>query len=72
MFAAIGIANVLAEFNKVIEAIEILKGVKEASPAHITMPNVLMNLAHLNVVPNAMLANLKKYLKRSTLTIHIK
>jgi tetratricopeptide (TPR) repeat protein len=50
VFAAIGIANVLAEFNKVIEAIEILKGVKEASPAHITMPNVLMNLAHLNVV----------------------
>ena len=50
VFAAMGIANVLAEHNKVYEAIEILKGVKEATPSHITVPNVLINLAHLNVV----------------------
>lgn len=30
VFASIGIANVLAEFNKVFEAVEILKGIKEA------------------------------------------
>lgn len=45
-----GIASVLAEHNKVLEAMEILKGVKEATPAHVTVPNVLINLAHLNVV----------------------
>jgi tetratricopeptide (TPR) repeat protein len=50
VFAALGIANVLAEHNKVPEAIEILKGVKEASPSHITLPNVIINLAHLNIV----------------------
>lgn len=50
VFATLGIANVLAEFNKVGEAIEILKGIREASPSHIQIPNVLVNLAHLNVV----------------------
>jgi predicted negative regulator of RcsB-dependent stress response len=35
LFAAMGIASVLAEFNKVNEAIEILKGVKEFTPSHI-------------------------------------
>lgn len=50
IFAAMGIASVLAEHNKVLEAMEILKGVKEATPAHVTVPNVLINLAHLNVV----------------------
>ena len=29
-------------------------------------------LAHLSVLSNGMLCNLKKYFKRSTLTIHIK
>ena len=34
IFAAMGIACVLAEFNKVEEAVEILKKLMEASPAH--------------------------------------
>ena len=50
VFASLGVASVLAEHNKVNEAIEILKGVKEASPMHIQMPNVLINLAHMNIV----------------------
>ena len=39
---------------------------------HLSVVAHLNVLAHLSVVPNAMLGNLKKYLKRSTLTIHIK
>lgn len=50
VFASIGIACVLAEHNKVSEAIEILKGVKEACPSHIQQPLILINLAHLNIV----------------------
>ena len=39
---------------------------------HLSVVAHLNVLAHLSVVPNAMLGNLKKYFKRSTLTIHIK
>jgi hypothetical protein len=35
VFAAMGVAVILAEHNKVPEALEILKGVREAAPAHI-------------------------------------
>lgn len=50
IFAAMGVANILAEHNKVLEAVEILKGVREATPSHIQMPNVMINLGHLNIV----------------------
>lgn len=61
IFAAMGIASVLAEHNKVLEAMEILKGVKEATPAHVTVPNVLINLAHLNVVQGSFEAAINLY-----------
>lgn len=50
IFAALGIANILAEHNKVPEVLEILKSLKEATPSNIHTPNVMINLAHLNVV----------------------
>ena len=50
IFAAIGVANILAEHNKVPEALEILKSIKEATPSNIESPNVMINLAHLNIV----------------------
>jgi tetratricopeptide (TPR) repeat protein len=50
IFAAMGIACVFAEFNKVEEAVEILKKLMEASPAHMQRPSVLINLAHLKIV----------------------
>jgi len=50
IFAAMGIACIFAEFNKVEEAVEILKKLKEASPAHLQRPSITINLAHLNMV----------------------
>lgn len=50
IFAAMGIACIFAEFNKVEEAVEILKKLKEASPAHMQRPSITINLAHLNMV----------------------
>ena len=50
VFAAVGVANVLAEHNKVSDALDILKGVRDATPNSIKSPNLLVNLAHLNVV----------------------
>jgi len=35
IYAAMGIACVLAEYNKILEALEILRAVKEACPSHI-------------------------------------
>ena len=35
IFAAMGIACIFAEFNKVEEAVEILRKLMEASPAHL-------------------------------------
>jgi thioredoxin-like negative regulator of GroEL len=35
LYAAMGIACVLAEFNKVEEAVEILKKLNESTPSHI-------------------------------------
>ena len=40
--------------------------------AHLGVVAHLGVLAHLSVLSNAMLCNLKKYFKRSTVTIHIK
>ena len=45
-----GIACILAEFNKVEEAVEILRKLMEASPAHLQRPSISINLAHLNIV----------------------
>jgi hypothetical protein len=35
VFAAIGIAIILAEHNKVPEALEVLKSIRENTPSHI-------------------------------------
>lgn len=47
LYAAMGIACILAEFNKVEEAVEILKKLNESTPSHIQRPSILINLAHL-------------------------
>lgn len=70
VFASIGIANVLAEHNKVIESVEILKAVKEACPTHIQLPNVLINLAHLNIVLDNYEAAINLYKKAIEMCVH--
>jgi len=45
-----GIACIFAEFNKVEEAVEILRKLKDASPNHLQRPSITINLAHLNMV----------------------
>jgi RNA polymerase-associated protein CTR9 len=50
IFAAMGVACIFAEFNKVEEAVEILKKLKDASPNHLQRPSITINLAHLNMV----------------------
>lgn len=50
IFAALGIANILAEHNKVTEALEIMKSIKEATPSNIHSPNVMVNLGHMNII----------------------
>lgn len=50
VFAAMGIAIILAEHNKIDEAYEILKSIMEACPTQIQTPSIMINLAHLNMV----------------------
>lgn len=63
VFAAVGVANVLAEHGKVVDAIEILKGINEACPKSIQVPNVLVNLAHLNMANENYEAAIPLYIK---------
>jgi tetratricopeptide (TPR) repeat protein len=63
IFAAMGIAIVLAEHNKTEEALEILKGVKEACPSHVERPGILINLAHINIIHENYEAAINLYLK---------
>lgn len=45
-FASLGIANILSEYGKVQEALEIYKVLRESNPH---LPQPLVNLAHLNM-----------------------
>lgn len=45
-FASLGVANVLAEHNKVTESMEVYKALKETNP---NIPHPLINQAHLNI-----------------------
>ncbi len=63
IFAAMGVAIVLAEHNKTEEALEILKGVKEACPSHVERPAILINLAHLHVVHENYESAINLYIK---------
>jgi tetratricopeptide (TPR) repeat protein len=63
IFAAMGIAIILAEHNKTDEALEILKAIKEACPSHIERPSILINLAHINVVNENYESAINLYIK---------
>lgn len=59
-YAALGVANVLAEHNKLSEALEIYKSLKETCPA---LAHVLVNQAHLQVEAKNFEGAINLYLK---------
>jgi len=63
IFAAMGVAIILAEHNKTDEALEILKAIKEACPSHVERPSILINLAHINIVNENYESAINLYLK---------
>jgi tetratricopeptide (TPR) repeat protein len=50
VFAAMGVAIILAEHNKIDESYEILKSIMDACPTQLQTPSIMINLAHLNMV----------------------